>query len=122
MDGGVSDSTPISRAVEHGHPRNLAVLARYAVLHTAMLRRQAAYRASLDLGASMERAGSAFVLRPVRPLVVGRMERDLTRLEALFRQGHDETMARMAGLEAWLHGQPGCGRAKPGSPSPSASL
>jgi predicted patatin/cPLA2 family phospholipase len=50
----------------------------------------------------MERAGSAFVLRPVRPLVVGRMERDLPRLEALYRQGFDETMARMDDLQAWL--------------------
>jgi predicted patatin/cPLA2 family phospholipase len=50
----------------------------------------------------MERAGSAFVLRPVRPLVVGRMERDLARLEALYRQGYDETTARMAELQAWL--------------------
>ena len=54
----------------------------------------------------MERAGSAFVLRPVRPLVVGRMERDLTRLEALYRQGYDETMARMPDLEAWLQAKP----------------
>ena len=53
----------------------------------------------------MERAGSAFVLRPVRPLVVGRMERDLARLEALYRQGYDETMARMADLEVWLRRQ-----------------
>ena len=52
----------------------------------------------------MERAGAAFVLRPARPLVVGRMERDLARLEALYRQGYDETMARMTDLEAWLQG------------------
>ena len=50
----------------------------------------------------MERAGSAFVLRPVRPLVVGRMERDPGRLEALYRQGYDETLARMPDLQAWL--------------------
>jgi hypothetical protein len=30
------------------------------------------------------------------------MERDLGRLEALYRQGYDETVARMAELEAWL--------------------
>jgi predicted patatin/cPLA2 family phospholipase len=61
------------------------------------------YNASLDTAASMERAGSAFVLRPARPLVVGRMERDLARREALYQQGYDETMARMADLVAWLH-------------------
>jgi predicted patatin/cPLA2 family phospholipase len=123
VDGGLSDSIPIVRAVQDGNPRNVVVLtrnagyrkpppryralsrvllARHPAVYRAMLRRPAVYNASLDLAARMERAGSAFVLRPVRPLVVGRMERDLGRLEALYRQGYDETMARMADLEAWL--------------------
>jgi predicted patatin/cPLA2 family phospholipase len=125
VDGGLSDSIPVLRAVADGNPRNVVVLtrnagyrkppprfrglsrvllARYPAVYAAMLRRPAAYNASLDLVARMERAGSAFVLRPARPLVVGRMERDLARLEALYRQGYDETMARMAELQAWLRG------------------
>ena len=123
VDGGVSDSIPVRRAVDDGNPRVVVVLtrnagyrkpppsypglsrvllARHPAVYRAMLRRPAVYNASLDLVERMERAGSAFVLRPVRPLVVGRMERDLGRLEALYRQGYDEAMARMAGLEAWL--------------------
>ncbi len=97
VDGGVSDSIPILQAVKDGNSRTVVMLtrnagyrkppprlptlsrvllARYPAVHTAMLRRHVVYNASLDLVASMERAGSAFVLRPVRPLVVGRMERD----------------------------------------------
>jgi predicted patatin/cPLA2 family phospholipase len=123
VDGGVTDSIPILRAVAGGNPRNVVVLtrnagyrkpparfralsrvllARYPAVHAAMLRRPRVYDASLDLVERMERAGSAFVLRPVRPLAVGRMERDLARLEALYRQGYDETMARMPELEVWL--------------------
>jgi predicted patatin/cPLA2 family phospholipase len=123
VDGGVCDSIPIVRAVEDGNPRNVvvltrnagyrkpppryralsrALLARWPAVHAAMLRRHLVYNASLDMVAAMERAGSAFVLRPVRPLAVGRMERDVGRLESLYRQGYDETMARMADLEAWL--------------------
>ena len=123
VDGGVSDSIPLARAVRDGNRRNVVVLtrnagyrkppprlrvlsrvllARHPAVHAAMLRRPAVYNASLDLVASMVRAGSAFVLRPARPLVVGRMERDLARLEALYRQGYDETTARMAELETWL--------------------
>jgi predicted patatin/cPLA2 family phospholipase len=123
VDGGLADSIPILRAVQDGCPRNVVVLtrnagyrkpppryramsrvllARYPAVYRAMLRRPAVYNASLDRVAEMERAGSAFVLRPVRPLVVGRMERDVARLEALYRQGYDETMARMPDLEAWL--------------------
>ncbi|NLE23394.1 MAG: patatin family protein [Actinobacteria bacterium] len=123
VDGGVTDSIPLRRSIEDGNPRNVVVLTRnagyrkpparlrrvgrvllgrYPALYAAMLRRPAVYNASLDLVEGMERAGSAFVLRPVRPLVVGRMERDIGRLEALYRQGYDETMARMTELEAWL--------------------
>jgi predicted patatin/cPLA2 family phospholipase len=125
VDGGVSDSIPIVQAVKDGNLRNVVVLtrnagyrkppprmrtlsrvllARYPAVHRSMLRRHAVYNASLDLLASMERAGSAFVLRPVRTLVVGRMERDLGKLEALYRQGYDETTARVPELEAWLRG------------------
>jgi predicted patatin/cPLA2 family phospholipase len=123
VDGGVADSIPILRAIEDGNPRGVVVLTRnagyrkpparlrglgrvllrrYPALYAAMLRRPAAYNASLDLVERMERAGSAFILRPVRPLVVGRLERDRGRLEALYRQGYDETMARMPELGAWL--------------------
>jgi len=125
VDGGVCDSIPIVQAVKDGNSRNVVVLtrnagyrkppprmrtlsrvllARYPAVHTAMLRRHLGYNTSLDLVAAMERAGSAFVLRPVRTLVVGRMERDLGKLEALYRQGYDETTARVPELEAWLRG------------------
>ncbi len=125
LDGGVSDSIPILRAIRDGNSRNVVVLtqnagyrkspqgfrivgrvllARYPAIYAAMRRRHIRYNASLDLVESLKRAGSAFVLRPVRPLVVGRMERDLTRLEALYRQGYDETMARVPALEDWLAG------------------
>ena len=125
VDGGVADSIPVARAVADGNPRVVVVLtrnagyrkppprhrvlsrvllARYPAVHAATLRRPAVYNASLDVVERMERAGSAFVLRPVRPLVVGRMERDLTRLEELYRQGYDETLARVADLRAWLAG------------------
>lgn len=127
VDGGVSDSIPVRRAVADGNPRVVVVLTRnagyrkppqrfravgrlllrrYPALYAAMLRRSALYNASLDLLDEMERAGSAFVLRPVRPLVVGRMERDVGRLEALYRQGYDETMTTMPALKDWLGSPP----------------
>jgi predicted patatin/cPLA2 family phospholipase len=123
VDGGLTDSIPVLRAIEDGNPRNVvvltrnagyrkprpkyralsrALLARYPAVHAAVQRRPAMYNASLDLVERMERAGSAFVLRPVRPLLVDRMERDLARLEALYRQGYDETTARMSELQTWL--------------------
>ena len=123
LDGGVSDSIPVLQAIRDGNPRNVvvltqnagyrklpqgfrtlgrALLARYPAIYRAMRKRHIQYNASLDLVASLERAGSAFVLRPVSPLEVGRMERDLGRLETLYRRGYEETTARVPALREWL--------------------
>lgn len=127
LDGGVADSIPIVRAVADGSPRNVVVLtrnagyrkpppryaavgrvllARHPAVYHALRERHVRYNAALDLVESLERAGSAFVLRPVRALTVGRMERDPAKLDALYRQGYDETTARMSELRAWLAAAP----------------
>jgi predicted patatin/cPLA2 family phospholipase len=141
LDGGLSDSIPIVRAIADGNSRSVVVLtrnpgyrkppqrlgaagrvllARYPAVVRALRDRHVRYNASLDLVASLERAGSAFVLRPVRPLVVGRMERDPAKLEALYRQGYAETMARVPELRAWLE-DPSASSTRTRSPSPSPS-
>jgi predicted patatin/cPLA2 family phospholipase len=123
LDGGVADSIPVLRAVADGHPRTVVVLtrnagfrqppprfttvgrvllARHPAVYRGLRQRPLRYNTALDLVESMERAGSAFVLRPARPLEVGRMERDLAKLETLYRQGYDETEERLPRLRAWL--------------------
>jgi predicted patatin/cPLA2 family phospholipase len=123
LDGGVSDPIPIERSLSDGNPRNVVVLtrnegyrmssqslglwsrlalARYPAIRRAALERGAKYDACLDRLASLEQSGEAFVLRPVRPIVVGRLERDPGKLDALYRQGYDETLERLPALKAWL--------------------
>jgi predicted patatin/cPLA2 family phospholipase len=123
LDGGASDPIPIKRAIADGKRRNVVVLTRNAgyrqppqrlgaaaraVLrrHPAVLRalrdRHLRYNECLDLVDSLESAGSVFVLRPARPLEVDRMERDVAKLEALYRQGYAETVARAEALRAWM--------------------
>jgi predicted patatin/cPLA2 family phospholipase len=126
-DGGVSDPIPIAKAIADGHRRNVVILtqnaeyrkepqklgfvaslalARHPALRRALRARHDRYNACLDRLAQLEREGAVFVLRPVRPLVVDRMERDVTKLDALYRQGYEETRARSAGLKEWLAVQP----------------
>lgn len=123
LDGGVSDPIPLARAVADGNPRNVIVLtrnagyrkgpprfraatqlflARYPAIRRALRTRHLRYNATLQHIEELERAGSAFVLRPAAPLVVGRMERDVAKLAALYRQGYDETIACLAELKVWL--------------------
>jgi len=123
LDGGVSDSIPIGRSIADGNRRNVVVLTRNAgfrkraerlgpvprlllarqpAILRALRQRHSRYNACLDRIGALERAGEAFVLRPARPLVVGRMERDVAKLEALYRQGYDEARERLPALAAWM--------------------
>ncbi len=123
LDGGVSDSIPIRRSTADGNRRHVVVLtrnagfrkeaqklgpvarlllARYPAIVRALEERHLAYNASLDQVESLEQAGQALVLRPSRPLAVGRMDRNVARLEALYRQGYDETVERLPALTAWM--------------------
>lgn len=44
-----------------------------------------------------EERGDIIAIRPIRPIEVGRMEKDVDKLEALYKEGFDigETFARM---------------------------
>jgi predicted patatin/cPLA2 family phospholipase len=125
LDGGVSDPLPLDRSIADGNLRNVVVLTRnagyrkeqqpgwlgplaalalprYPRLRRAMRERHLKYNASLDRLVTLEQAGQAFVLRPLKPVVVDRLERDVAALDALYRQGYEETLERMAELKAWL--------------------
>ena len=129
-DGGVSDPIPIAKAIADGNARNVVVLtqnagyrkeaqplgaagslllARYPGLRRALRARHDRYNACLDSLDQLEKAGLAFVLRPAAALVVDRMERDVAKLETLYRQGYDETQGRVAALKEWLAAPPAPG-------------
>jgi predicted patatin/cPLA2 family phospholipase len=123
LDGGVADPIPLQRSFADGNRRNVVVLTRnegyrktaprldlvtrlglrrYPALRRAMAERHLKYNATLDRLASLQRSGDVFVLRPSRSLVVGRMERDVTKLDALYQEGYDETIERLPELREWL--------------------
>lgn len=123
LDGGISDSIPLARSIADGNTRNVIILTRnegfrkepeslgsvirlalrrYPAILQALTQRHVRYNDSLDHIAELERSGAAFVLRPIRPLTVSRMERDVQKLEDLYRQGYEETTRRLPALAAWL--------------------
>lgn len=107
LDGGIVDSIPVLRAIETGHPQNILVLTRnkgyrskerdrkippfvykkYPRLRVALSRRVAAYNRQLELVERLERLGKVVCIRPQKPMEVGRMEKDIGRLERLYQEG-----------------------------------
>ena len=109
LDGGISDSIPIERAMSQGCDNLLVVLTRnrgyrkpgkptkvpfffyrkYPNAKKAIRGRNAMYNRQMELVESMENEGRVEVLRPVRPIEVGRMERDIQKILALYEEGYN---------------------------------
>ena len=109
LDGGVSDSIPIRRAIADGCDRNLLVLTqapgyrkapnkalplmklrygKYPGLVEAVARRHIMYNDALDFIKKEEAAGRLFVLRPDAPLNIGRVEKDPEKLTRIHDMGY----------------------------------
>ena len=109
LDGGIADSIPIMRARDLGYDNNVVVLTRnkgyrksdklsfvpplvyrkYPALRDALRRRNMEYNKQIALVEELEECGDIVVIRPERPIEVGRMERDVKRLIALYDEGYD---------------------------------
>ena len=107
LDGGIVDSIPVARSMELGYGKNVVVLTRnygfrthakdrkiphfiykhYPRLRVALSRRREAYNRQLDFVEELERSGSVVCIRPERPVEVGRVEKDVSKLEALYEEG-----------------------------------
>ena len=108
LDGGVSDSIPIRRAIADGCDRNVLVLTqapgyrkepnkalplmklrygKYPGLVEAVARRHIMYNDALDFIEQEEAAGRLFVLRPDAPLNIGRVEKDPEKLTRIHDMG-----------------------------------
>jgi predicted patatin/cPLA2 family phospholipase len=108
LDGGISDSIPVRHAMELGYNNLVVVLTRnkgyrksekqhvpfwayrkYPALREAIRTRNSRYNSDMELIERLEEEGRIIVIRPERPIVVGRMERDSRKLLALYDEGYE---------------------------------
>ena len=107
LDGGIVDSIPVVRAIDSGYSPCVVVLTRnrgyrsterdvkiphfvytqYPRLRVALSHRVQAYNRQLELIERMEDWGEVECIRPERPLEVGRICRDVDKLERLYEEG-----------------------------------
>lgn len=108
LDGGIADSIPLERAQSLGFDNNLVVLTRnkgyrkpsrptsvppffyrrYPHLREAIRCRNEIYNHQIELVERLEDEGRLTVLRPEKPIVVNRIERDSSRLRDLYDEGY----------------------------------
>lgn len=109
LDGGICDSIPLERAISQGYTKNVVVLTRnkgyrkeskdikipsfiyrkYPAMREALSNRNSLYNAQLDLVDRLEEEGSVFVIRPEKPVLVDRIEKDINKLTTLYEEGYE---------------------------------
>lgn len=109
LDGGIADSIPVRYALSQGYERLVVILTRnkgyrkqnsemraakvfyrkYPNLQKALSQRNAVYNQTMDLIERLEDEGRITVIRPMRPVEVGRMEKDTAKLTMLYQEGYD---------------------------------
>ena len=108
LDGGIADSIPLGRARELGYDNNVVVLTRnkgyrkpdkpstvlplfyrrYPALREAIRERNMLYNHQIAEVERLEERGELVVIRPLKPIVVDRMERDTRKLLDLYEEGY----------------------------------
>ena len=109
LDGGIADSIPVEFAMSEGYEKLVVVLTRnkgyrkkegkmhlaklayrnFPNLQKALQQRNAVYNRTMDLIERLEEEGRITVIRPYRPVEVGRMEKDTKKLRALYDEGYE---------------------------------
>ena len=109
LDGGIADSIPIARSIADGHEKNVVIMtketgfirkpesnlailkaryAKYPKVYERMKERDKQYNRTLDYLDEMEKEGKVFIIRPKRKSEVGRVEKDRSKLDALYEEGY----------------------------------
>lgn len=108
LDGGITDSIPLQRAFDDGCTHSLVILTRnrgyrketkhiripffmyskYPKIREALVKRNSLYNAQLDWIEQLEDQGRITVIRPLNPIQVNRIERDVQKLTTLYEEGY----------------------------------
>jgi predicted patatin/cPLA2 family phospholipase len=122
MDGGVSDSIPLHRAIELGYDNNVVILTRnkgyrkptkktmvpffmyrkYPQLVKALRSHHVRYNRTVRRIAALEREGSIFVIRPKESLNIGRLEKDAQSIQRVYDIGRADGEKYITALSKWI--------------------
>ena len=124
LDGGCGDSIPIKKFQQMGYKKNIVVLTqheqyrkgknnllpairrvykKYPKFVKAMEERHIGYNRTLDELSLMEKEGSVFILRPKQPVEIGRLEKNVGKLTALYDQGYQDAKDQFEAIKEFVN-------------------
>lgn len=125
LDGGCAMPIPLEQSLVDGNSLNVVVLTRdpayrksvrsdfsrsvlrvkyadYPNFVQTMLDRGSTYNAEMELCRVEERLGRAVIVRPKKPLLVSRYEKDPERLKAVYELGREDCLEKLADIRALI--------------------
>ena len=122
LDGGCTDSIPVEAFRKMGYARNVLVLTRpadhvrkpehrlmaglvyrkYPAFVKALREHHNRYNQTVVRIAELEREGSVFVIRPARPLNIGRLEKDPENIQRVYDIGRADGEKHLKRLTEWM--------------------
>jgi predicted patatin/cPLA2 family phospholipase len=123
LDGGIADAIPVEKALEEGNTRVVVILTRpsgyrksstmlenlvpgfyhrYPQLSATMKTRVARYNHAVEKVEQLARDGKAFIIRPVQPVAVSRMENNTIKLDEAYQVAREEGRRILPALIDWL--------------------
>ena len=122
LDGGISDSIPLDKAMALGYDKIIVILTRpldyrkkpsnnwlfklfyrhYPKLIERWANRYAEYNQAVEKVIEMEKAGKIFVIRPSESLDISRLEKDLAKVQTMYDLGVKDGQAALSELKNYL--------------------
>ena len=122
-DGGVSDSIPISKALEDGFVNNVIVLTRpkeyimrktkfmklkrikykkYPNLIKAMQTRMVRYNSTMELINELEGENKIVVIRPSESLNISNLEKNIEKISKIYNMGYKDCMSKIEKIKEFI--------------------
>lgn len=123
LDGGISDAVPLQKSIVDGNLKNVVVLTKeegfvrkpasnlalikirywkYPKVYELMTDRHIRYNENMDYVERQKENGQAFVIRPKKLSGVGRIEKDVEKLTALYEEGYADAQENYEALLNYL--------------------
>ncbi len=123
LDGGISDAIPLKHSIQDGNRKNVVIMTkevgyirrpsehmglfkarylRYPKVYECMVDRHVRYNVTVKYIEEQVREGGAFLIRPKQKSEVGRIEKDVKKLAALYDEGYRDAEACYPELLAYL--------------------
>lgn len=123
LDGGCSDSVPIRTFMDMGYEKNVVILTRpaeyrkkpenkrlvrlfykkYPKFASTLERRAEEYNRMVEEILQLEREGKIFVIRPEKPLEIGRMSHNVKKIEGAYERGRADGLNCLQKMKIWIN-------------------